>query len=91
MRIADRIVLHRAQAKTLVGVVGRLLQAPIVKTERFGLTVFQKQLAIVGAQKPPRDLASDGIAVEIGAVEQGGGGRVCHQISPLSEIGRAHV
>ena len=85
MRIADRIVLDRAQAKPLAGVVGRLLQPPIVEAQRFGLAIFQKQLAIVGPLQPPRDLASDGIAVEIGAVEKGGCGGIGHQISPLSE------
>ena len=85
MRVADRIVLDRAQAKPLAGVVGRLLQPAIVKAERFGLAIFQKQLAVVGPLEPPRDLASDGIAVEIGAVEEGGCGGIGHQISPLSE------
>src|SRR5439155_13599870 len=78
MRIADRIVLHRAQAESLRSVVGGLLQPPIVKTQRFGLAIFQKQLAVVGPLKPPRDLASDGIAVEVGAVEKGGRGEVGH-------------
>src|SRR5205823_6155858 len=85
MCIADRIILHRAQAKPLAGVVSRLLQPAIVKTQRFGLAIFQKQLAIVGPLKPPRDFATDGITVEIGAVEKGGSGRIGHQISPLSE------
>ena len=74
MRVADRVVLDRAQAKPLRGVVGRLLQPAIVEHQRFGLAIFQEQLAVVGARKPPRDLAADGIAVEIGAVEQGGRG-----------------
>ena len=78
MRIADRVVLHRAQAKTLRGVIGRLLQPPIVEHQRFGLAIFQEQFAIVGARKPPRDLAADGIAVEIGAIEQGGRGEIGH-------------
>src|SRR6185295_2807577 len=49
------------------------------------LAIFQEQLAIVGPLEPPCDLAPDGIAVEIGAVEEGGGGGIGHQISPLSE------
>ena len=76
MRIADRVVLHRAQAETLRGVIGRLLQPAVVEHQRFGLAVFQEQLAVVGAPKAPRDLMAHGIAVEIGAVEQGGGGEV---------------
>src|SRR5882757_10751207 len=78
MRIADRVVLDRAQAKTLRGVVGRLLQPPIVEHQRFGLAVFQEQFAVVGAGKPARELAANLVAVEIGAVEQGGCGRVGH-------------
>ena len=60
MRVADRVVLDRAQAKTLRGVVGRLLQPPIVEHQRFGLAVFQEQLAVVGARQPARDLEADG-------------------------------
>ena len=74
MRIADRVILHRAQPKPLRGVVGGLLQPPIVEHQRFGLAVFQEQFAIVGPLQPARHLMADGIAVEIGAVEQGGGG-----------------
>src|SRR3981081_75130 len=85
MRIADRVVLDRAQAKPLRGVIGRLLQPAIVEHQPFGLAIFQKQLAIVGALKPPRDLAADGIAVEIGAVDEGGCGEIGPQFSPLSE------
>jgi len=74
MRVADRVVLDRAQPETLRGVVGRLLQPPIVEHQRFGLAVFQKQFAVVGAGQPPRQFDADGIAVEVGAVEQGGCG-----------------
>ncbi len=81
MRVADRIILYRAQAKPLAGVIGRLLQPPVVEHQRFGLAIFQKQLAIVSPGKPPRDLAADGIAVEVGAVEQGGCGGIGHEDS----------
>ena len=74
MRIADRVVLYGAQAEALRGVVGRLLQPAVVEHQRFGLAVFQEQLAIIGAGKPARDLVAHGIAVEIGAVEQGSRG-----------------
>src|SRR5271154_687665 len=74
MRIADRVVLYRAQAKTLRGVVGGLLQPAIVEHQHFGLGVFQKQLAIVGAGKAASDLMAHGIAVETGAVEKRGCG-----------------
>src|SRR2546423_8185359 len=71
MRIANRVVFHRAQPKPLRGVVGGLLQPPVVEHQRLGLAVFQEQLAVVSAGKPARDLMTDRIAVEIGAVEQG--------------------
>jgi hypothetical protein len=74
MRIADRVILDCAKPKSLRGVVGGLLQPSIVEHQRFGLAVFQEQFAIVGALQPSRHLMTDGIAVEIGAVEQGGGG-----------------
>ena len=74
MGVADRVVLDRAQAEALRGVVGRLLQPAIVEHQRFGLAVFQEQLAVVGARKPARDLVAHLVAVEVGAVEQGGRG-----------------
>ena len=49
MRIADRLALHGAQAETLRGVVGRLLEAAVVEHQRFGLAVLEEQLAVVGA------------------------------------------
>ncbi len=81
MRIADRIVLYRAQAKPLRGVVGRLFQPAIVEHQRFGLAIFEEQFAVVGAVKPARDFMADLVAVEIGAVEQGGCGRISHENS----------
>ncbi len=53
MRIADRIVLDGAQAETLRGVVGRLLQPAVVETERLGLAIFEEQLAIVSSLQAP--------------------------------------
>ncbi len=78
MRVTDCIVLDGAQAKTLRGVVGRLLQPPIVEHQRFGLAVLQEQLAVVGTGKPACDLVANLVAVEIGAVEQRGRGWVGH-------------
>ena len=69
MRVADRVILDRAQAKSLRRVIGCLFQPAIVEHQRFALAVFQEQLAIVGAQKPSRDLMAHGIAVEVGAVQ----------------------
>ena len=88
MRIADHIVLHRTQAEPLAGVVGRLLQPAIVEAQSFGLAIFQKQLAIVSAGQPPRDLASDGIAVEVGAVEEGGCSGIGHAGSNSAQMPR---
>ncbi|MGY4484644.1 hypothetical protein ACVWWR_003835 [Bradyrhizobium sp. LM3.2] len=78
MRIADRVVLDGAQPKALRSVVGRLLQPPVVEHQRFGLAIFQEQFAVVGTGKPARELVANLVAVEIGAVEQGGCGRICH-------------
>jgi hypothetical protein len=86
MRVADRIVLDRAQAKPLAGVVGRLLQPAIVKPSASVWPYSRKQLAVVGPSAP-RDLAPDGIAVEIGAVEKGG---VRDWSSNQSVVGGAH-
>jgi hypothetical protein len=74
MRVADRVVLHRAQAKALRGVIGGLLQPPIVEHQRLGLGIFQEQLAVIGALEPAGDLVAYRIAVKIGAVEQRGCG-----------------
>ena len=49
MGIADRIILHGAQAKTLRGVIGRLLESAVVEAEAFGLAVFKEQFAVIRA------------------------------------------
>ena len=49
MRIADRLVLDGAQAEALRGVVARLLQPAVVEAKDFGLAIFEKKLAVVGA------------------------------------------
>ena len=83
MGVADRVILHRAQAEPLRGVVGRLFQPAIVEHQRFGLAVFQEQFAVVGAGQASRQFAANRIAVEIGAVEQGGCGGIGHERSGL--------
>ena len=45
----------------------------------------EQLVTIVGPRQPPCDLATNGIAVEIGAVEKGGRGLIGHENSPLSE------
>src|SRR5215472_12608845 len=83
MRIAHRVVLYRAQAKTLAGVIGRLFQAAIVEHQRFALAVLQKELAVIGTGKSARNLAAHGIAVEVGSVEERGCGGIGHQDSNM--------
>ena len=73
MGIADRLVLHRAQAEAVGGVVGRLLQAAVVERHHLRLPVFEKQLAVVGAGEAVTDDAGDARLVEAGAVDEGGG------------------
>ena len=70
MRIADRLVLDRAQAEPLVGVVGRLLEPPIVEDEHLGLGVFEKKLAVVGAFEAAGEMSACGLAIEPGAIEE---------------------
>ena len=70
MRIADRLVLHGAQAEALRGVVGRLLQPAVVEHQRLGLAVFEEQLAVVGAFEAALEQALGAALVEAGAVDQ---------------------
>ena len=72
VRVADRLVLHGAQAEALVGVVGRLLEPAVVEHQHLGLLVFEEQLAVVGAFEPAVDQLADADFVEAGAVEEGG-------------------
>jgi len=86
MRVADRLALHGAQAEALRGVVGRLLQAPVVEHQRLGLAVFEEQFAVVGAFEAARQKFRDAAAIEFGAVEEGGHG-ICHRANPLGQSG----
>jgi hypothetical protein len=81
MRIPDRVILHRAQAKPLARVVGRLLQPAVVEGERFGLAILQKQFAIVSTRQSSCHFPPYGVAVEIGAVEKRSRGGICHEDS----------
>ena len=72
--IANRLILDRAQAKTLRGVVGRLLQPAVVEQQHLGLAVFEEKLAIVGAFEPAGEMPAGIVPVETGAVEQRQGG-----------------
>ncbi len=59
MGIADRLVLHRPQAKALRGVVGRLFQAPVIEAEGLGLAVFEEEFAVIGAFQPAGNDGTD--------------------------------
>ena len=89
MRIADRLVLDRAQPEALRGVVGRLLEPAIVEHQHFGLAIFEKELAVVGALEAARDDLGEARAVEPGAIDEGGS-RVHHcvpSMRPFAKIG----
>ena len=68
--VADRLVLDGAQAEALAGVVGRLLEPPVVEHQHLGLAIFEEQLAVVGAFEAAGEVAAGVVAVEAGAVEQ---------------------
>ncbi len=72
MGIADRIGFHRSEPKTLGGVVGSLLQAPVVEDQRLGLAIFEEKLAVVGAFEAAGEVALEPDSVEPGAVDERG-------------------
>ena len=72
MGIADRLVLHRAQAEALRRVVGCLLEPAVVEGQRLGLAVFEEQFAVVGAIEAAAENAAHLGLVEAGAVDQRG-------------------
>ena len=74
VRIADRLALHGAQAEALRGVVGRLLQAPVVEDQRLRLLVFEEQFTVVGAFEAPAEQLANLALVEARAVDQGRNG-----------------
>ena len=67
--VAHRLVLDGAQAKTLGGVVGRLLEPAVVENQHFRLAIFEEEFAVVGPLKAAGEVAARIIAVEAGAVE----------------------
>jgi hypothetical protein len=73
MRIAHRLVLDGPEAEPLVGVVGRLLEPPIVEDEHLGLGIFEIKLTIVRALQTAGELSARGLTVEAGAIEKGSG------------------
>ena len=84
MRIADRLILDRAQAEALRGVIGRLLEPAIVEHQHFGLPIFQEQFAVVGAVEAARDELAHLALVEPGAVDQRGNGWFHGKVSGMT-------
>ncbi len=74
MGVADRLVLDGTHAEALRGVVGRLLEPPVVEMQHLGLAIFEKQLAVIGTLEAAGELPAGFIAVQSGAVEQRHGG-----------------
>jgi hypothetical protein len=70
MGVAHRLVLDGAQPEALRGVVGGLLEPPVVERHHLGLAVFEVQLAVIGPFEAMGDMAAGVVAVEAGAVEQ---------------------
>ncbi len=69
MGVADRFVLDGAQSKALCGVVGRLLEPPIVEMQHLGLAIFEEQFTVVGTLEAAGELPAGFVAVQSGAVE----------------------
>ncbi|MNE72320.1 hypothetical protein D3C80_1682480 [compost metagenome] len=55
MGVSNGLAGNGAQAKTLVGIEGAALQAAVIEGQRFGLRMFDEQLAIVCAGERFRD------------------------------------
>ena len=70
MRVAHGLVFHRAQTKSLVGVVCRLLQSSIVEDQRLRLGVFQVELAVVGTFNALREVPAGILPAKPGALEE---------------------
>lgn len=70
MRITHRLVLDGPEAEPLVGVVGRLLEPPIVEDEHLGLGIFEIELAIIGAFEAAGQVSARCLAIEAGAIEE---------------------
>ena len=74
MGITDGLVLDGAQPKALVGVVGRLLEPPVVEDEHLRLRIFEIDFTVVGAFQATSEMSARGLTVETGAVEKRDGG-----------------
>ncbi len=70
MGVAHGLVLDGPETKTLVGIVGCLLEPAIVEEERLGLGIFKIQLAVVGAFDAVCEMAARIPAIKPGALEE---------------------
>ncbi len=70
MGIAHGLVLDGAQPEALRGVVGGLLEPPIVEPQHLGLAIFEEELSVIGTLEAVRQMAAGVVAVEAGAVEK---------------------
>ena len=68
--IAHGLVLDGAQPEALRGVVGGLLEPPVVETQHLGLAVFEEKLAVIGAFEAADEMAAGIVTVEAGTIEQ---------------------
>ena len=67
MRIARGFPGHTAQAEALTRIKACGLQPPVIESQRFGLGVFEKQLAIIGARQRVRHDPGQPVGVQPGA------------------------
>jgi hypothetical protein len=74
MGIANGILFDGAQPEPLIGIVGCLLEAPIIKDERLGLGIFKIKFAVIGPLNGVREMAARVAAVYSGALKERHGG-----------------
>jgi len=63
-----------AQPEAVRGVIGGLLEPPVVERHHLGLAIFEEKLTVIGALQAVREMAAGAVAVETGAVEKRDGG-----------------
>jgi hypothetical protein len=54
----------------LVGIVGRLLEPPIVEDEHLGLGIFEIEFAVIGAFKAAGQVSTRCLAIEADTIEE---------------------
>ena len=91
MGVARDLPPHRAEAKALAGVIGRLPDAAIVQNDGLGPAAFQEKLAIVG---PGGRFAQGGqrggfVEMRVERAEGGVGHLGPRAVGQGSEMGRA--